>query len=176
MKKFVTRIYIDGSNLYRGMKSEIEELDYAKFYRFLSDKYKPEVIYIFVGFIEVHKSLYDFLKQCGYKLVFKETLQKKDKEIKGNVDAELIVQSLEDYYELDYKQGILVSGDGDFACLVHFWKRKNVKPRILAPNKERCSYLLRKQNIAITYLNDPDIFKSIKKTPGRDVPLQGLFS
>lgn len=165
MTKPITRIFIDGANLYKGMKSKTEELDYAKFHRYLTDKYRPKAIYIFIGKVATHQSLYDYLEQCGYKLVFKETLQTKDGEIKGNVDAELVVQSLEDFYEIDYEQGVLVSGDGDFACLIDFWKRKNIKPRILAPNKKYCSYLLRKQNISLTYLNDPDIFEIIKKDP-----------
>ncbi|MBI5754905.1 hypothetical protein HZA41_01655 [Candidatus Peregrinibacteria bacterium] len=100
------------------MKFETEELDYARFYRYLNDKYRPEAVYVFIGFVGIHQPLYDFLKRCGYKLVFKETLQNKDGEIKGNVDAELIVQY-----------------------------------------------------ISTTYLDDPAIFKKIKKTPSRDVPL-----
>lgn len=160
-----TRIFIDGANLYKGMKSEKEELDYAKFYKYLKDKYRPEAIYIFIGYIEILEPLYNFLRQCGYVLVFKETLQHKSGEIKGNVDAELVVQSLEDFYEINYNQGVLVSGDGDFACLIDFWKRKNVKAKILAPNKKRCSYFLRVQNVSLTYLNHPNIFLHIRKDP-----------
>ena len=165
MTKPTTRIYIDGANLYKGMKSETDELDYVKFHRYLTDKYRPEAIYMFLGFVAAHQALYDFLKNCGYTLVFKETLQSKDGEIKGNVDAELVVQSLEDFYEIKYEQGILVSGDGDFACLVDFWRRKNIRSLILVPMKKYCSYLLRKQNISITYLDDRDVFESIKKDP-----------
>lgn len=160
-----TRIFIDGANLYKSMKSGTDELDYAKFSRYLKDKYRPEAIYIFIGYIAAQQNLYKYLERCGYKLVFKETLQKRDGEIKGNVDAELVVQSLEDFYEIKYEQGILVSGDGDFACLIDFWKRKSVKARILAPNKKRCSYLLKKQNIAIVFLDDSDTFEFIKKDP-----------
>ena len=161
----VTRIYIDGTNLHRSLKSESKSIDYIKFYRYLNDKYKPESIYIFMGFIEKHKDLYAFLHKIGYELIFKETLQRKGGEIKGNCDAELIVQSLEDHYENSYQQGILVSGDGDFACLIDFWERKNVKVKVLAPNPDSCSYLIRKRNISLTYLNDPNIFSKIEKAP-----------
>jgi uncharacterized LabA/DUF88 family protein len=165
MKKPTTRIYIDGANLYKGMKARSNELDYVKFHRYLIDKYRPEAIYMFLGFVADHQYLYDFLKKCGYSLIFKETLQSKDGETKGNCDAELVVQSLEDHYEASYEQAILVSGDGDFSCLINFWKKKNVRPRVLAPIKKYCSYLLRKQNISITYLDDPDVLKTIKKDP-----------
>jgi uncharacterized LabA/DUF88 family protein len=164
-KRPVTRIYIDGTNLHRSLKSESKEIDYLKFYHYLNDKYHPESIYMFMGFIEKYKILYDFLTQIGYKLIFKETLQKKSGEIKGNCDAELIVQSLEDHYENSYQQGILVSGDGDYACLIKFWQRKNLKVKVLAPNPKSCSYLLRKMNISLTYLSDPNIFSKIEKAP-----------
>ncbi len=160
-----TRIFIDGANLYKGMKSDIHELDYARFARYLKDKYRPEVIYIFIGYVESQKPLYEYLTKCGYQLIFKETLQQKNGEIKGNVDAELVIQSLEDFYEINYEQGILVSGDGDFACLIDFWQRKDVTPRVLAPNKKYCSYFLRKLKISLTYLDDPVIFENIKKDP-----------
>lgn len=171
----VTRIYIDGANLYKGLKSETEELDYAKFYKYLKDRHHPQTIYLFMGHIASHKPLYDFLEEIGYSLIFKETYQNNDGEIKGNVDGELIIKSLEELYEDTYDQGVLVSGDGDFSCLIDFWKRKNIKPKVLAPTKEYCSYFLRKQNISLTYLDDPDIFIKIKKTLCRDVPQQRFF-
>ncbi len=160
-----TRIYIDGTNLHRSLKSVSKIIDYEKFYNYLDNKYKPDNIYIFMGFIEKHKGLYYFLEKIGYKLIYKETLQKKNGEIKGNCDAELIVQSLEDHYENGYKQGILISGDGDFACLIDFWEKKNIKVKVLAPNPNSCSYLIRKRNISLTYLNDPNILSKIEKAP-----------
>ena len=146
-----TNIYIDGENLYKSFKSETDTLDYQKFYRFLSDKYRPEKIYIFLGKIETNQALYDFLKTCGYTIIFKETFRNQDGEIKGNVDAEIVLQSVEESYETGYDCGILVSGDGDFSCLIDFWKRKKINPKILAPKLESCSYFLRKVNFEICY-------------------------
>jgi uncharacterized LabA/DUF88 family protein len=160
-----TRIYIDGANLHQGTKSQTDGLDYAKFYKYLDDKYHPDVIYIFMGKIEARQSLYDFLTECGYKIVFKDTFRNSEGEIKGNVDAEIVLKTVEESYELEYSCGILVSGDGDFSCLIDFWKRKGVKPKILAPNQNNCSYFLRRHNISLTYLDNPDIFARIKKDP-----------
>lgn len=160
-----TRIYIDGANLHQGMKSEEETLDYARFYKYLSDKYHPEVIYIFMGKIEHHKALYSFLEECGYVIVFKDTFQNEAGEIKGNVDAEIVLKTVEELYEDGYDCGVLVSGDGDFSCLIEFWKRKNIKPKILAPNPDRCSYFLRRHNVSLTYLNHPSILARIRKDP-----------
>lgn len=158
-----TKIYIDGSNLHKGMNTETYELDYAKFYRYLFDSYKPSHIYIFLGFVSGRQPLYDYLTHCGYHLIFKETFQHKDGEVKGNIDGELIVQCLEDHYEDSYELGILISGDGDFACLIDFWKRKNVKIKIFAPNKKNCSYLLKKHNVPLVFLNHERLLPKITK-------------
>lgn len=165
MLKLKTRIYIDGANLHQGTKDNTEELDYAKFYKYLKDKHRPEVVYIFMGKIKSHQALYDFLEECGYTIVFKDTFQNKEGEIKGNVDAEIVAKALEESYEQGYDCGILVSGDGDFSCLIDFWKRKNIKAKIIAPNSNNCSYFLRRHNISLTYLNHPDIMARIKKDP-----------
>ena len=168
-----TRVYIDGANLYKGLKSETEEVDYFKLYRYLVDKYKPEVIYLFTGKMASLSKIYNTWTQIGYQIVFKETFQNKNGEIKGNVDTELIVKSLEEAYEDPYEQGILISGDGDFACLIDFWKRKNISSRVLIPNKKHSSYFLRKQNVPLVFLDHerlkPKITKLFKeKAPGSD--------
>lgn len=160
----VTRIYIDGANLHQGIK-KAGILDYAKFYKYLTNKYRPKNIYIFLGRIAKNQPLYDFLTHCGYKIILKDTFQNEDGEIKGNVDAEIVLRSVEDAYEETYECGILVSGDGDFSCLIDFWKRKNILPKIIAPDPDHCSYFLRRHNISLTYLNHPDIFARIRKDP-----------
>ena len=37
---------------------------------------------------------------------------------KGNVDAELVLQAMIDYQ--DYERAVIVTSDGDFACLVRY--------------------------------------------------------
>jgi uncharacterized LabA/DUF88 family protein len=165
-----TRIYIDGANLYKGLKSDTEELDYAKFYQYLVDKYKPEAIYLFTGRMASLRKIYDKWTEIGYHIIFKETFQNENGEIKGNVDAELIVKSLEEAYEDPYDQGVLVSGDGDFACLIDFWKRKNIPSRILIPKKEHSSYFLRKQNVPLVFLDHERLKPKITKPSKRKSP------
>ena len=168
-----TRVYIDGANLYKSFKSETETLDYAKFYQYLKDKYNPEKIYLFTGFIPHCKKLYDTWTNMGYIIRFKETFRNEAGEIKGNVDAEIVLQSVEESYEESYECGILVSGDGDFSCLIDFWKRKEINPKILAPKLASCSYFLRKQNVSLIFLDNerlkPKLIKRIsEKAPDRD--------
>ncbi len=164
MLKPKTRIYIDGANLHQGTKP-LGGIDYAKFYKYLDDKYRPETVYIFLGEIPAHKSLYNFLEKCGYSIVFKHTFINEDGEIKGNVDAEIVAKSIEEAYEEKCKCGVLVSGDGDFSCLIDFWKRKKINPRIVAPNRDHCSYFLRRHNVSLTYLDHPSVYTRIRKDP-----------
>lgn len=49
---------------------------------------------------------------------------------------------------------ILITGDGDFGCLVEFLKENNVVDRVIAPDEKKCSFLLRNKNIEITFLNE----------------------
>jgi uncharacterized LabA/DUF88 family protein len=87
-------------------------------------------------------ALYNSLQSAGYVLVFKETFAHKDGNIKGNCDAELVLQAMIDIKE--YEQAVIVSGDGDFTCLVEYLRKKNKLLTVLAPNNSQSSWLLRK--------------------------------
>ena len=56
-----------------------------------------------------------------------------DKTVKGNVDAELVLHTMIQYP--DYDKAIIISGDGDFFCLVEYLESKNKLLHILTPNK-----------------------------------------
>ena len=66
--------------------------------------------------------------------------QKKTK-IKGNVDAELVLHTMIEYK--NYDKAIIVSGDGDFYCLIEYLANNNKLAKIIVPNKKYSS-LLRK--------------------------------
>lgn len=63
--------------------------------------------------------------------------------IKGNVDTHLVLSAAQYYYEQNYKNFILVSGDGDFDVLVEFWKEREVFDRLITPNGANASKLLK---------------------------------
>jgi len=46
-----------------------------------------------------------------------------DGKVKGNVDAELVLHTMIEY--LNYDRALLVTGDGDFFCLVDYLIKKN---------------------------------------------------
>ena len=138
--------FIDSQNVNLAINDCGWKLDFKKFHIYLKDKYKVQKAFLFIGYVAGKESLYAYLQKCGYILVFKPTLEyKKDSEthIKGNVDAELVLHCMINYKE--YDKAIIISGDGDFHCLVEYLEQQNKLSHILVPNKNY-SGLLRKYN------------------------------
>lgn len=146
-------IYIDGNNLYRGAKVLGFDIDYKKFRGWLRQKYNPANVYIFIGLVPSRVKFYEYLQECGYVLIFKQTISIRET-FKGNCDAELVLKAVSDFYTKTLDKCILVSGDGDFGCLVEFLKNNSAFSHLIAPDKNRCSFLLRNKNIEITFLNE----------------------
>ncbi|MFT5179637.1 MAG: uncharacterized LabA/DUF88 family protein [Candidatus Paceibacteria bacterium] len=139
-----TNIYIDGANLYESSKRLGFNINYKKFIGWLRQKYTPNNIYIFIGYIPKHNILYKNLKSYGHTLIFKETIKDKGGKIKGNCDSELVLQLCIDFYENNFIDFVLISGDGDFSCLVKFLIEKHSRIKILTPNENKCSVLLKR--------------------------------
>lgn len=100
--------------------------------------------------------LYLSLQKYGFVLIFKETLKNKDGCIKGNCDAELVLQAMIDYEK--YEKAVVVSGDGDFACLVRHLRKQGKLVKVLVPNRKRYSALLKKA-AADEFLDSMDSLK-----------------
>jgi uncharacterized LabA/DUF88 family protein len=138
--------FIDSQNLNLGVKSQGWDLDWSKFRQYLHQKYSIEKAYVFIGHVEGNEALYTYLQESGFIIIFKPTLfyKKQGKiKIKGNVDAELVLHTMIQYKK--YDKAIIVSGDGDFFCLVEHLEHKKKLLKILAPTN-RYSSLLRKFN------------------------------
>ncbi len=134
--------FIDSQNVYKGVQSSGWDLDWRKFRVYLRDKYQVERAFLFIGYMSQYQDLYSLLQESGYILIFKPTIATKDGEVKGNVDAELIVECWR--REKEYDKAIIVTGDGDFAPLVKILKDKKKFSSVLAPNRRYASSLLRK--------------------------------
>ena len=151
--------FIDSQNLNLGVKSQGWNLDWRKFRQYLRNKYNVSKAYLFIGQVAGNESLYTFLQECGFILIFKPTLEYRRQGkvfIKGNVDAELVLHAMIEYNH--YKKAIIVSGDGDFHCLIEYLDRKGKLLKILAPTKHYSS-LLRKFNNK-NYIVLIDLFRS----------------
>ena len=134
--------FIDSQNLYLGIKSQGWELDYARFRIYLRNKYNVSKAFLFIGYVPGNEDLYTRFQKNGFIVVFKPTLEikrGKSVEIKGNVDAELVLHTMIEYK--NYQKAIIVSGDGDFRCLVEYLVNNNKLLLVLAPNKHYSSLL-----------------------------------
>lgn len=152
LKKEVVYAFIDSQNLNLGIRDQGWRLDFARFRIYLRDKYKVKKAFLFVGYIKKNQKLYDFLKKSGYELIFKPVLISRKREAKGNVDAELVLHAMIQYPK--YDKAIIVTGDGDFYCLVEYLKKKRKIERLLIPNKAKYSKLLYKFKTDIDYLSN----------------------
>lgn len=145
-KKPTTYAFIDSQNLNLGVKSQGWNLDWRKFRQYLNNKYNVKKAYLFIGQLAGNESLYTSLQECGYILIFKPTLEHKVNNkivIKGNVDAELVLHTM--IHFKNYQKAIIVSGDGDFHCLIEYLANKNKILKVLVPTA-RYSSLLRHFN------------------------------
>lgn len=134
--------FIDGNNVHMALKDLGWKLDYRRFRVYLREHYRIDKAYYFIGFIPEQSELYSKLQDAGFLLVFKPTIPDGSGKPKGNVDAELVLQAMinRDIYE----SALIVSGDGDFACLVRYLKEQRKLRGILVPNLKRYSGLLKK--------------------------------
>ncbi len=131
------------------------KLDFKRFFVYLKDKYKVEKVYLFIGRIPENESLYRFLEDVGYRVIYKPTLEYKDgkeKFTKGNVDAELVLHTMIEYPNFD--KAIIVSGDGDYYCLIEYLAMQKKLLHVIIPNKTSYSSLLRKFSQYFVYVND----------------------
>ena len=144
--------YIDAANLHKGISMLDWKLDYEHFRIWLWDKYKVQKAYLFIGFIPKYEEMYRILKKMGFQLVFKQVTYDEDKNPKGNCDGDLILKATVDYYEKKYDLAVLVSSDGDYASLVDFLRQKKAFRTVVSPHN-KCSFLLRKLNVPILYLD-----------------------
>ncbi|MEK7137930.1 MAG: NYN domain-containing protein, partial [Patescibacteria group bacterium] len=133
--------FIDSQNLNLGVKSQGWELDFARFRILLKDKYNVERAYLFIGYIPINKNLYIYLQKSGYTIIYKPTveLNSNTKPIKGNVDAELVLHAMIEFSK--YQKAIIVSGDGDFYCLVEYLRKKRKLDKIIVPSIKYSSLL-----------------------------------
>ena len=159
-----TRIFafIDSQNLNLGIKNNVRRkgkvvyrgwnLDFKKFYIYLNDKYKVEKAFLFIGKIHGYESLYKNLEEIGFNLIYKPTIKNSSGKVKGYVDAELVLEAMLQYK--NYDKAIIVTGDGDFHCLIKVLKKNNKLKNIIVPNRYAYSSLLIPFRKEIRFLDD----------------------
>ncbi len=131
--------FIDSQNLNLGVQSLGWKLDFKNFRIYLDRKYKVRKAFLFIGFIPTNQDLYTSLQNAGFILIFKPVLEYKNGEIKGNCDAELVLQTMIEFS--NYHKAVIVAGDGDYHCLVKYLLERNKLEKLLAPSHSSCSVL-----------------------------------
>lgn len=134
--------YIDSQNLNLGIQSMGWKLDWKKFRVYLREKYCVSTAYQFIGYVSENQNLYASLQKAGYVLIFKPVLPDENGKVKGNVDADLVLQAMIDYPK--YDQAVIVTSDGDFYSLARYLYEQGKLKKVLSPYVKTCSVLLRK--------------------------------
>jgi len=154
-KKIKNYAFINSQNLNLSINQLGWKLDFKRFLVYLKDKYEVDKAFLFIGYVSGNESLYTFLQKIGYLVVFKPTLEyKKGKQrfTKGNVDAELVLHAMIEFEE--YDKAIIVSGDGDFHCLIEHLESKEKLAYVFIPNRRKFSALLRRFRKYFVFMNN----------------------
>lgn len=144
--------FIDSQNVNLAIREQGWILDFKRFRRYLEDKYKVTKAFLFIGFVPQNQDLYTSLQKSGYILVFKPTLSLPDGKVKGNVDAEMVLHAMIEYPS--YDGALIVTGDGDFYCLVDYLLKNRKLLKLMIPNRSRYSSLFRKLMSHIVFMNE----------------------
>lgn len=140
--------FIDAQNLNRGTQHVGFKMNWKKFREFLQEKYNVEKAFMFIGYVPDNENLYNQMKEAGYTVVLKPTVDMlmseeelaDEKHItKGNVDADLVMYIMKELP--NYQKAILVSGDGDFYSVIEYLQEKQKLGNILVPNYKFSSLL-----------------------------------
>jgi len=156
--------FIDSQNLHLGVGQDIHDLqgklvykgwrlDLKKFRVYLRNKYNVTKAYLFLGYLAQNKAMYQSFINFGYDLIFKDVIIGHAGQPKGNVDAELVLQSAAIDYQ-KYDKAVIVTGDGDFKCLIKFLLANNKLGALMIPNKIRYSSLLRNFSQYIDFISN----------------------
>jgi uncharacterized LabA/DUF88 family protein len=143
--------FIDSQNLNLAVKDQGWTLDFKRFRVYLRDKYHVAKAFLFIGYVSTNQDLYVALQDYGYILVLKPTLCLPSGKVKGNVDAELVLHTMIEYP--NYDKAVVVTGDGDFYCLVDHLKRHDKLEKLIVPDEKRYSSLLRRFISDIAFMN-----------------------
>lgn len=152
MERGKTYVFIDSQNLKKGVEQTVKnssgkiiyegwDLDFSQLYIYLKDNFRADKIFLFLGFLPDQTKRYTYLQSIGYIIVFKPTYRGKGG-IKGNCDAELVLHAMIEYS--NYTDAVIVSGDGDFHCLIEHLDNNKKLRSLIIPCKYKYSSLLRK--------------------------------
>jgi uncharacterized LabA/DUF88 family protein len=131
--------FIDGQNLHLGTREAGWIPDYGKLREYLRNRYNVGEAFYFIGYKDDQKALYASLTRDGYNLIHKPTYIV-DGDFKGNCDAELVLHCMIQFN--NFNKAVIISGDGDFYCLINHLREQAKLRMVIIPNKKKISELL----------------------------------
>src|SRR6187431_418081 len=132
-------LFIDGVNLYATAKTLGFDIDYKRLLREFQSRGTVLRAYYYTAVIEDQeytsiRPLIDWLDYNGYTVVTKATKEFIDasgrRKVKGNIDIELAVDTMELADRVD--QIVLFAGHGDFRSLVEAVQRRGVRVTVVS--------------------------------------------
>lgn len=164
MKKIA---YIDAQNVHKAIQELWWFLDWWLLFSYLKNKFEVSEVKIFFWYVQRHETLYTSLRKIWYTVVFKETLILPNGQIKWNVDIDIAIVATLDLLEWGLEKMYLLTGDGDYNSLVDLFKKREKLGRVLIPNRQQASKLLKKSAWPdIQALEDLRFFLEKRKIPG----------
>ncbi len=145
--------FIDGQNVHLAIKALGWQIDWKRFRVYLKEHYHVTQAFLFIGYIDGNNALYGKLQQAGFVCIFKPVLKYRDGTVKGNVDAEMVLHTMIQFE--NFHKAIIVSGDGDFYCLIQYLFEQGKLHTVLVPNQHRYSaFIKRFAKKKIAFMNE----------------------
>ena len=136
--------FIDANNLYlETSKNAGWYVNYRKLRIWLRDKFNVSTAYMFIGKVAGNEKLYSSLENNGFTLIFKQTIPDEEGKIKGNVDADLVLNAMIDFPK--YDKAIIIANDGDYYSLVKYLRENGKLLYVISPYGKNLSVLLKKE-------------------------------
>ena len=156
-------VYIDAQNVYVTIKRAWREIDWARFFIYLQNKFQVDIVYYTVWYVPRYKHIYQILIDIWYTMLFKKTLILPDWTIKGNVDIDIAIRSILELKDRIVSTAYLVTNDGGYNTLIMTLQNYNVWWCLLTPDWYIASRLLKRCQVKI--INMQDIKSKIQKLP-----------
>ena len=137
-------VYIDSQNIHASTQELWWIVDWGKFHIYMQQKYNIDECKIFFWYIQKYDTFYEKLRNIGYTVIFKKVLILPNWETKWNVDIDIAIHAILDIFENNLWAWFLVTWDWDYNTLVDTLKQKQLLGKVIIPNKEKSSKLLRR--------------------------------
>jgi uncharacterized LabA/DUF88 family protein len=156
-----TYAFIDSQNLNLGIQAMGWKMDWRKFLAYLEDQHGVTKAFMFIGYMAENEPMYEQLHETGFLIVLKPTVDIKQQpekieenkgvesaeetpepykpQVKGNIDADLVLYAMKELP--NYDKAIIVSGDGDFYALAEYLIEQHKLKHIMTPNWKYSSLL-----------------------------------